>query len=74
MTESAPFTQLQDLSTAFARLVGIAAPNIVAVQSHNSRSSGFFWRPSLIVTADEALSEEGDVGVNSRAANPSRLD
>src|SRR5215472_5015207 len=63
MTENAPFTQLQDLSAAFARLVGIAAPGIVAVQSHRSRSSGFFWRPGLIVTADEALSEEGDVAV-----------
>jgi len=63
MTETASFTQLQDLSAAFARLVGIAAPGIAAVQSHRARSSGFFWRPGLIVTADEALSEEGDVAV-----------
>jgi hypothetical protein len=46
---------LKDLSAAFARLVGIAAPGIVAVQSHRSHSSGFFWRPGLIVTADEAV-------------------
>ena len=63
MTETTSFTQLQDLSAAFARLVGIAAPGIAAVQSHRARSSGFFWRPGLIVTADEALSEEGDVAV-----------
>src|SRR6516225_7111212 len=63
MTETASFTQLQDLSAAFVHLVGIAAPGIVAVQSHRSRSSGFFWRLGLIVTADEALSEEGDVAV-----------
>jgi S1-C subfamily serine protease len=63
MTESAPFAQVQDLSAAFARLVGIAAPGIVAIQSNRSRSSGFFWRPGLIVTADEALSEEGDFAV-----------
>jgi S1-C subfamily serine protease len=63
MTETASFTQLQDLSAAFARLVGFAAPGIVAVQSHRSRPSGFFWRPGLIVTADEALSEEGDVAL-----------
>jgi S1-C subfamily serine protease len=63
MTESAPFTQVQDLSAAFARLVGIAAPGIVAVQSDHSRSSGFFWRPGLVVTADEALSEEGEFAV-----------
>jgi S1-C subfamily serine protease len=63
MTESASFAQVQDLSAALARLVGIAAPSTVAIQSDHSRSSGFFWRPGLIVTADEALSEEGDITV-----------
>jgi S1-C subfamily serine protease len=57
------FVQVQDLSAALAQLVGSAAPSIVAVQSDHSRSSGFFWRPGLIVTADEALSEEGDIAV-----------
>jgi S1-C subfamily serine protease len=59
----AQLSQIQDLSAAFARLVGIAAPSVVAVKSAHSRSSGFFWRPGLIVTADEALSEEGDATV-----------
>ena len=63
MPESAPFTQVQDLSAAFARLVENAAVGIVAVQSDHSRSSGFFWRPGLIVTADEALSEDGDFAI-----------
>jgi S1-C subfamily serine protease len=60
MTQSAQFSQLQDLSAAFVRVVGIAAPSIVAIKSAHSRSSGFFWRPGLIITAEEALSEEGD--------------
>ena len=63
MTRSAPFSQVQDLSAAFARLVGIAAPSLVSIKSAHSRSSGFFWRPGLIVTAEEALSEEGDFTV-----------
>jgi len=63
MTQSAQSSQVQDLSAAFARLVGIAAPSIVAVKSAHSRASGFFWRPGLIVTADEALAEEGDFTV-----------
>ena len=63
MAQSTQFSQVQDLSAAFARLVGIAAPSVVAVKSAHSRSSGFFWRPGLIVTADEALSEEGDATV-----------
>ena len=63
MTEGTQSSYVQDLSAAFARLVAIAAPSIVAVKSAHSRSSGFFWRPGLIVTAEEALSEEGDFTV-----------
>ncbi|HXW28475.1 MAG TPA: S1C family serine protease [Xanthobacteraceae bacterium] len=63
MTQSTQFGQVQDLSAAFARLVGVAAPSIGAIKSAHSQSSGFFWRPGLIVTAEEALSEEGDVTV-----------
>jgi len=63
MTESTPFAQVKDLSTGIARLVRTARPSVVAVRSDHSRSSGFFWRPGLIITADEALSEEGDFTV-----------
>jgi S1-C subfamily serine protease len=63
MTQSAQTNQIQDLSAAFARLVGIAAPSVVAVKSAHSRSSGFVWRSGLIVTAEEPLSEEGDFTV-----------
>jgi S1-C subfamily serine protease len=35
----------------------------VAVASHRSRSSGFAWREDLVVTADEALADEGEVTV-----------
>jgi S1-C subfamily serine protease len=63
MTQSAQFSQLQDLSAAFVSLVGSAAPSIVSIKSAHSRSSGFFWRPGLIVTAEEALPEEGDFTV-----------
>jgi S1-C subfamily serine protease len=63
MTEPAPFSPIQDLSAAFTGLVSKVAPGIVSVHSHRSRSSGFVWRPGLIVTADEALSEEGEFAV-----------
>jgi S1-C subfamily serine protease len=63
MAQSTQLSQVQDLSAAFAHLVGIAAASMVAVKSAHSRSSGFCWRPGLIVTAEEALSEEGDVTV-----------
>ena len=63
MAQSTQLSQVQDLSGALARLVGSAAPSVVAIKSAHSRSSGFFWRPGLIVTAEEALSEEGDFTV-----------
>src|SRR5260370_8018595 len=54
---------LQQLSDPLAGIVDRAAPSIVAVHSTRSRSSGFVWRPGLIVTADEALDDEGDIAV-----------
>ena len=63
MTDPASFTPLQDLSGALVGLVAGAAPAVVSVHSHQSHSSGFVWRPGLIVTADEALADEGDVAV-----------
>jgi S1-C subfamily serine protease len=63
MTDPVPSSLLQDLSTALAGIVGGAAGYVVAVHSHRSRSSGFIWRPGLVVTADEALAEECDIAV-----------
>src|ERR1700730_6621806 len=63
MSKSIPAISLQHLSE-WLHDTGIrAAPSVVAVHSPRSRSSGFFWRPGLIVTADEALDDEGDVAV-----------
>src|SRR4051794_21661834 len=55
-----PLTQLSDAVTS---IVAKAAPFIVSIHSHRSRSSGFVWKPGLIVTADEALADEGEVAV-----------
>jgi S1-C subfamily serine protease len=52
---------LQTFSSAVSDLVARAAPSLVTIQSHRSRSSGFIWRPGLIVTADEALGDEGEI-------------
>ena len=50
-------------STALADLAAAVAPSLVAVDSGRARSSGFAWRKDLIVTADEALGEEGEVAI-----------
>lgn len=54
-------TALSSLSSALADIVARTAPSIVSVHSHRSRSTGFVWKPGLIVTADEALADEGEV-------------
>lgn len=57
------FTPLTSLSSALADVVTRIAPSVVSVHSHRCRSTGFVWKPGLIVTADEALADEGDVQI-----------
>ena len=54
-------TTLSSLSSALADVVAHTAPSVVSVHSHRSRATGFVWKPGLIVTADEALADEGEV-------------
>jgi S1-C subfamily serine protease len=63
MSNAIPAVSLQHLSNALTDVVVKAAPSVIAVHSTRSRSSGFVWRPGLIVTADEALDDEGDIAV-----------
>ncbi|WOH83124.1 S1C family serine protease [Bradyrhizobium sp. BEA-2-5] len=54
---------LSSLSSALAETIARAAPAIVSVHSHRARASGFVWKASLIVTADEALADEGEIEI-----------
>ncbi len=56
-------TQLQDLSATLSSLVAATARSVVSVHSKGARSTGFVWRPGLIVTADDALADEGEVHI-----------
>lgn len=56
-------TDLTALSSALADVVARTAPSIVSVHSHRSRATGFVWKAGLIVTADEALADEGEVEI-----------
>ncbi len=60
MTDLAPFPSL---SSATADLVARTAPAIVSVHSHRHQATGFVWKNGLVVTADEALADEGDVQI-----------
>jgi S1-C subfamily serine protease len=54
---------LEALSIHLSGLTERTAPKIVSVQSHRMTCSGFVWREGLVVTADEALADEGEVAV-----------
>jgi len=56
-------TSLSSLSSALAGVVARAAPAVASVHSHRSRASGFVWKPNLVITADEALAEEGEISI-----------
>jgi S1-C subfamily serine protease len=63
MTGTDSSNSLQAFSASLAGLVAQAAPAVVSVRSHRSAVSGFVWRPGLIVTPDETLTDEGEIAV-----------
>jgi S1-C subfamily serine protease len=62
MTDSTA-SPLAAVSSSLADVVARTSPAIVSVHSHRSRASGFIWKPGLVVTADEALADEGEVAI-----------
>ncbi|GLR91586.1 S1C family serine protease [Bradyrhizobium iriomotense] len=56
-------TPLAALSSALSDVTARAAPSLVSVHSHRLRASGFVWKAGLIITADEALADEGEVEI-----------
>jgi S1-C subfamily serine protease len=58
-----PNAVLSSFSSAIAGVAAGAAPAIVSVHSRRSRASGFVWKPGFAITADETLSDEGEVAI-----------
>jgi len=56
-------SSIEQLSEAMAEAVAAVAGSVVAVHTGCSRSSGFAWRDGLVVTCDEALTDDADVTV-----------
>jgi S1-C subfamily serine protease len=54
---------LSSLSTALEGVVAKARPSLVSVHSRRSRATGFVWKQGLVVTADEALADEGEIAI-----------
>ena len=52
-----------------------SSPSLVSVQSERARSTGFSWRPGLIVAAESALPDDGEVSIvaHDRTSNPAQI-
>ncbi len=63
MSEPSSPSPLSAFSAAVAELVRGAAPSVVSVKSQHAQSSGFVWRPGLIVAAENALADDGAIEI-----------
>ena len=75
MSEQSASSPLLAFSTALADLVRDVAPSLVSVQSERARSTGFSWRPGLIVAAENALADDGDISIiaHDHASSPAQV-
>ena len=65
---------LSAFSAAVAELVRGAAPSVVSVKSQHSQSSGFVWRPGLVVAAEEALADDGEIEIVAHDGGKNRAE
>jgi S1-C subfamily serine protease len=75
MSDQSASSPVLAFSTALANLVRAAAPSLVSVQSNRARSTGFSWRPGLIVAAENALPDEEEVSIvaHGGASSPAEI-
>ena len=75
MSDKNSSSALLAFSTALADLIRASAPSLVSVQSERAQSTGFSWRPGLIVAAENALPDDGEVSIvtHDRALNPAQI-
>jgi S1-C subfamily serine protease len=64
MSDQSPTDPLVMLSNRLADTVAHAAQSVVAIEAQRrSTSSGFVWRPGVVVTAEEALEADEEISV-----------
>ena len=63
MSDQSASSLLLGLSAGLAAIVRDVAPSLVSVQSPRMRSTGFSWRPGLIVAAENALADDGEPSI-----------
>src|SRR3984885_3731077 len=75
MPDKSASSLLVALSAEFAGLVRDVAPSLVSIQSARARSTGFSWRPGLIVAAENALADNGENSIiaHDGASGPAHI-
>ena len=75
MSDQPASSALLALSTELATLVRDVAPSLVTIQSARARSTGFSWRPGLIVAAENALPDDGELSTvaHDGASSPAQI-
>jgi S1-C subfamily serine protease len=75
MSDKSVSSPLEALSAALADLVHSVAASLVSIQSERARSTGFIWRPGLVVAAENALADEGEntVVAHDGASSPAQI-
>jgi S1-C subfamily serine protease len=63
-----PAELLDQISNAFADQVSEAAPNVVAIATGRRPISGILWRPDVVVTSEQMLSEGSEFAVRHEGA------
>jgi S1-C subfamily serine protease len=75
MSDQPASSVLLALSTGLAGLIRDVAPSLVSIQSAGARSTGFSWRPGLIVAAENALADDGEntILAHDGASSPAHI-
>src|SRR5882757_3200291 len=75
MSDQSASSLLLTLSADLAGLVRDVAPSLVSIQSARARSTGFSWRPGLIVAAENALADNGENSIiaHDGASGPAHI-
>ncbi len=54
---------IEQLSSALADRIGLAAPTVVAVRSGRSHVSGIAWRPDVVIASEQTLGDDRTLSV-----------
>jgi S1-C subfamily serine protease len=75
MSDQSPSSALLTLSTGLAGVIRDVAQSLVSIRSARIQTTGFSWRPGLIIAAENALSdeEEHSIVAHDGASSPAHI-